>query len=140
MVCQKCLAEIPDTAKFCNICGNPTDKNDFSARYEPEWPTSYPNQQQAVDAPMSTKQFVCAQLLSMIPIVNIVLLVVWGFTAGTNTNRRNWARSMLIIMGIGVAISMVLMIVLIPIIILFVPEIRYFIEQFINSIVLSMAY
>ena len=138
MMCPKCFATIPATAKFCNICGTPVEQGDtaafaageiHAAPVPPIAPAYMPPMMDPEDAPLSTGQFLAMQLLMIIPIANIVLLFVWGFSAGTNINRRNWARATLIKMAIGVALTILLMIIMLPIILYFLPEICYFFEQ-----------
>jgi hypothetical protein len=44
-------------------------------------------------------------LLLLIPIVNIVLLIYWSVSGGTNLNKQNYARASLVFLVIGVALS-----------------------------------
>jgi hypothetical protein len=53
---------------------------------------------------MSVGQWIVTMILMVIPIVNIVLLIVWGFGNGDNPNRKNWAIAQLIVMAVGVVI------------------------------------
>lgn len=48
------------------------------------------------DRPLSTSEFFGMMLLLGIPVLNLVLLLVWAFGSGTNLNRRNLSRAMLI--------------------------------------------
>lgn len=59
------------------------------------------------NAVMSVKAWLGTLLLLCIPIVNLILLVVWGFGSG-NENRRNYARATLIVMGIGLILYVIL--------------------------------
>lgn len=45
------------------------------------------------DSVMTTGDWFVTQLLLSIPAVNIVLLLVWGFSSSGNRNRRNFARA-----------------------------------------------
>lgn len=56
---------------------------------------------------ISTGEFTLMELLARIPIVNLVMFCVWGFSGDTNENKRNWARSRLIWMGIGLALGII---------------------------------
>ena len=66
-----------------------------------------------LDAPMSTGQFLLQELICMIPVVNLVMLLIWSFSDGTNTNRKNWSRSRLILVGIGFVLTIIFLIILI---------------------------
>lgn len=54
---------------------------------------------------LSVGQFFLQDLLCFIPVVNIILVIFWSFAEDVNPNRRNWARSRLIWVGIGLAVS-----------------------------------
>ena len=58
-------------------------------------------------AVIGTGEFTLMELIARIPIVNLVMFCVWGFSGDTNENKRNWARSRLIWVGIGVALAIV---------------------------------
>lgn len=45
---------------------------------------------------MTTGDWFVTQLLLAIPVVNIVLLLVWGFSSSGNHNRRNFARATMV--------------------------------------------
>lgn len=49
------------------------------------------------DGPLSTAEFFTMILLLGVPVLNLVLLVIWSFGSGTNLNRRNLSRAMLIL-------------------------------------------
>ena len=56
-------------------------------------------------------QFFLMDLVSMIPLLNIVLLLVWSFADNTNPNRRNLARARLIWVAIGIVCSILLLLI-----------------------------
>ena len=62
-------------------------------------------------APLSVGQFFLMDLVSMIPLLNIVLLLVWSFADNTNPNRRNLARARLIWVAIGIVCSILLLLI-----------------------------
>lgn len=48
------------------------------------------------DSPLSTSEFFTIMLLLGIPVLNLILLLLWAFGSGTNLNKRNLSRAMLI--------------------------------------------
>ena len=74
--------------------------------YETEQSQGYSNNEvQKTVRDMSVKDWLITMLIMIIPIVNIVMLFIWGF--GNPDSRRNYARATLIWM----AISFVLLII-----------------------------
>ena len=53
---------------------------------------------------VSTGDWIITFLVTAIPLVNIIMLFVWSFGGGTNPNKANWAKAILI----WIAISIVL--------------------------------
>ena len=45
---------------------------------------------------VSVGEWIITILLTSIPIVNIIMLFVWGFGSGTNPSKANWAKATLI--------------------------------------------
>jgi hypothetical protein len=55
------------------------------------------------EAPIiSLWEWVLTLFITAIPIVGFVMLFVWGFGAGTNPNKANFAKATLIMMVVGV--------------------------------------
>lgn len=61
---------------------------------------------------MTVKGWLGTLLLLCIPVVNLILLFVWGFGSG-NENRRNYARATLIMMGIMLILYIILFVLFI---------------------------
>lgn len=112
--CDSCGAALVEGAKFCKNCGRevsaaapasapPPQQTYYQA--PPQQPPYYPQQD---TSPMTVGQFVATFLIQCIPIVGIIMLFVWAFGSDTNINRRNYARAMLIILAVGVALYIVL--------------------------------
>lgn len=112
--CDSCGADLVEGAKFCKNCGRevsaaapasapPPQQTYYQA--PPQQPPYYPQQD---TSPMTVGQFVATFLIQCIPIVGIIMLFVWAFGSDTNINRRNYARAMLIILAVGVALYIVL--------------------------------
>ncbi|MCP3774091.1 hypothetical protein NLX71_12335 [Paenibacillus sp. MZ04-78.2] len=70
---------------------------------------NYNNQPQS--APILTvKDWLITMLIMIIPLVNLIMLFVWAFGGGENPSKSNYAKATLIWMVIGVALSIVFMI------------------------------
>lgn len=75
-----------------------------------QYPYQYPYN--SIYEPMSLSQWMVTLLLLVIPVVNIILLFVWGFSGDTNISKKNFARAQLIFMAIGFAIWLVIIILI----------------------------
>ena len=45
------------------------------------------------------------ELVTKVPILRVVLYCVWGFSADTNENRKNWSRAQLIWLAVGIVFT-----------------------------------
>lgn len=57
-------------------------------------------------APLSIGNYLVMMIISVIPIVNLVSLFIWGF-GNSNLNRKNFARAQLIVLAIVIVISII---------------------------------
>lgn len=128
--CQSCGAPLDPGAKFCKSCGTPTPPPVYQATSGPSAPTpqtAYPvpppsyqpagngythyTQPQAYssagDTPLSVGQYIGMIILSGLPIVGFILLLIWAFSSDQNTNKKNYARAVLILAVIGIALSII---------------------------------
>lgn len=123
MICSQCGKNNPDDARFCDGCGNTLQAAPVNQGYtapppppppqyqQPQYQQSYqqPGYTPAVDnSPLSVGQYIGMYLIQLIPVVGFILLLVWAFSADTNLNKKNWAKAMLIIMLIGIALTIVI--------------------------------
>ncbi|MHC1776230.1 MAG: hypothetical protein AB9834_12535 [Lentimicrobium sp.] len=53
---------------------------------------------------ISTGDWIITLLVSAIPLVNIIMLFVWSFGGGTNPNKANWAKAILIWIVISIVL------------------------------------
>ena len=77
----------------------------YQQGYVPPQPPNYPVQTNT--EPLRVLQYIGMFLLLCIPIVNIILLFVWSFGSSVNRNKKNFARAVLILSVIGIAISII---------------------------------
>ncbi|WP_267740023.1 hypothetical protein [Myroides injenensis] len=61
---------------------------------------------------MSVGDWIVTLLIMLIPLVNIVMLFVWGFDSNGNRNRANWAKAQLIFMAIGIGLWILLILII----------------------------
>lgn len=61
--------------------------------------------------PLTTGQFLGMDLLMLVPVLNIVLLILWGFGENANQNRKNWARSRLVWLTILLVITIFVLVI-----------------------------
>ena len=108
MFCPNCGKSNPDGSKFCENCGsNMLESNGVqqAAPQQPVAPPPAPVYQQPpqpqyqtpaapanLSAPLSVGGFLGTMIVMAIPIVNIIMLFVWGFGANANLNRKNLCR------------------------------------------------
>lgn len=60
--------------------------------------------------PVTLGDWVVALIITAIPLVNVVMLFVWGFSDNTKASKANWAKAMLIFMGIGIVLYLIIFI------------------------------
>ncbi len=76
----------------------------------PMSPSQPPPPQRAFGMPQQTAAIVglgdwfVSILVTSIPIVNIIILLVWAFSSGTNPNKANWAKAMLLWALVGIVV------------------------------------
>ena len=112
MFCPKCGSNVPDSTKFCPTCGAlladeaqqaPATEPQPQPQYQPQQPVY---QAAPADNPAALKvsEFFWTDFLLAIPVVNLILALVWGFSSDVNLNKRNYCRSKLIWILIRVAL------------------------------------
>ena len=69
------------------------------------------------EPPVKTLEWLWSLILTAIPIVNLVVLLIWSFGAGTSTSKRNWARAKLILVAVSTVLSVIAIIVLLGVMI-----------------------
>lgn len=99
--CSICGKEYSDGTSFCADCGTKLEQDHPNTAATGEYVHSPEGDRQ----PLSMWEFVLMELVARIPVVNLVLFFVWGFSKDTNENRKNWSRSRLIWAAIGLVLS-----------------------------------
>ena len=103
MFCDKCGAQIPENSVVCPACGAQVGSG--TQNYQQPSP-QYGYAQPPVDTSVLTMgNYIVMMLIMCIPIVNIIMLFVWGFGSNVNLNKRNYARASLIFTLIGIFIA-----------------------------------
>lgn len=132
--CQYCGAGMEPNSTFCQACGKSQSAQAAPAApaqqaytapspayTAPQQQYSNPNStpqynpntaynagvQSALDAPLKVGDYVGMFLLMCIPIVRFIMILVWGFGSSSNTNKKNFARAVMILFVIGLALSIV---------------------------------
>jgi len=60
---------------------------------------------------MSVKDWVITLLVTALPIIGLVMLFVWGFGSGTNQNKANFSKAVLVWYTISIVLSILFMMV-----------------------------
>ncbi len=95
--CATCGQNIDDNDRFCPHCNSPQP---MGGGYPPIAPQG-----------VSTGGWFLRELLLLIPVVNIIMLIVWMLDTTKDQTSRNWAKARLIWLIIGVAFSIILIII-----------------------------
>jgi succinate dehydrogenase/fumarate reductase cytochrome b subunit len=61
---------------------------------------------------VTTKNWVLTILITLIPVVNIIMLFVWAFGAGTQPSKANWAKASLIWLAIFIVLYLIIFIII----------------------------
>ncbi|MBK6966679.1 MAG: hypothetical protein IPH20_22955 [Bacteroidales bacterium] len=60
---------------------------------------------------VTTGDWIITLLVSAIPLVNIIMLFVWSFGGGTNPNKANWAKAILIWIAISIVLWVAILLI-----------------------------
>ena len=94
---------------------DPNQNNQYQQAQQPQYQQQYPQnqyqQQYAEDTkeePLSVGQWILTILVMSIPLVNLIMLFVWGFGSEGNKGRANFCKAQLIWIAIGIGLAIVL--------------------------------
>jgi hypothetical protein len=62
--------------------------------------------------PVSTGDRIITLIISMIPVVNIVMLLIWAFGSNTNPSKANWAKAYLAFIAFFIVLYVLLIAVI----------------------------
>lgn len=65
------------------------------------------NQNQPCE-PVSVKEWIIANIVMMIPVVNVIMMLVWAFSSNTNPSKANYFKAILLLFVIGIALTFIL--------------------------------
>lgn len=140
--CQYCGAGMEINSTFCQACGKAqaaqatqtaasTPVQQYNTTTPQYNPNAYnPNAQSNLDAPLKVGDYIGMFLLMCVPIVRFIMILVWGFGSSSNTNKKNFARAVMILCVIMIAISIVLGILFGAVL---MPIIQEYIDQYGSS-------
>lgn len=57
--------------------------------------------------PVSVGEWIVTMILAAIPLVNLIMLFVWGFGDNTKVSKANWAKATLIFIAIAIVIWLI---------------------------------
>ncbi|MCF8229637.1 MAG: hypothetical protein K9G58_00995 [Bacteroidales bacterium] len=66
------------------------------------------NQNQGQSPVVTVGDWFVTLLIMIIPLVNLIMLFVWGFGSSTNPNKANWAKASLIWLAISIVIWIII--------------------------------
>ncbi|MFS6938617.1 hypothetical protein [Neisseria animaloris] len=67
-----------------------------------------PMYQNAVAPAVGLGEWIVTLIVLMIPLVNIIMLLVWAFSSGTNPSKANFCKAQLLFMLVSIVIAAVL--------------------------------
>ncbi|MFW6020072.1 MAG: hypothetical protein ACOCPM_05775 [Bacteroidales bacterium] len=63
------------------------------------------------DYSVSVGEWIVTLIIAAVPLVNIIMLFVWGFGDNTKKSKANWAKAMLIFIAIGIVLWLIIALV-----------------------------
>ncbi|MDD4495870.1 MAG: zinc ribbon domain-containing protein [Eubacteriales bacterium] len=88
----------------------------YNQSYNQNYNQNYNVQTQKVAPVLSVGQYIVMMIVFAIPIVNIIMLFVWGFGDSVNPNKKNYCRAALIMAAIGIVLSILFSAVIVSLI------------------------
>lgn len=120
--CPVCGKDVPAQAAFCGECGYNFQAGSATPYTVPPQAAAEPED----TSPLKVSDYFVMLLVACIPLVNVILLLIWAFSSGTNVNRKNFCRAYLIMMVIMWVISFILSLSLIGLIGILASEELYY--------------
>ena len=103
MVCRNCGTENADNVQYCSNCGASTQQNPAPSYQAQNNGATYVNVQIPTDNLVSIGAYVGMWFAMCVPILNIVMMIIWG-TSG-NKSKKNFVLAYLVLMAISVGIT-----------------------------------
>lgn len=79
-----------------NYSQNYTQDYNQNNNYNQGYTQNYTPPQQEVSPTVKIGEWLITMILCAIPFVNVIMLLIWAFSAGTAPSKKNWARANLI--------------------------------------------
>ena len=97
---------------YCAKCNSLLTKSDFAKNICGKCGQSivvkYTAPIKDISQPMSVSDWIITFLIMIVPIVNIVMLFIWGFGSNTNLSKASWAKAVLLLFCIIMVIYILL--------------------------------
>lgn len=72
------------------------------------------NNNEKLTSVMSLKEWIITIIISYIPVIGLIMLFVWAFSSSNvNENKKNWAKALLVIQLVGIALVILIYVFLI---------------------------
>jgi len=89
---------------YCAKCNSLLTKSDFAKKNM--WEVD-------ISQPMSVSDWIITYLIMIVPIVNIVMLFIWGFGSNTNLSKASWAKAVLLLFCIIMVIYALFLLIIV---------------------------
>lgn len=114
--CHNCNNVFDDNYNICPRCGMQYIASEEPVSSQPQQPYGQPvapvYPAAPADRPMTVGQWVGTILLTTcLGTISFILLLVWGFSNTTPETKKNYCRAMLIVYAIGIALTIILLVI-----------------------------
>jgi len=99
--CHVCGKEFENETAYCADCGTKLNHEEPAAAPGAQY-TAVPEDKAK---PLGMWDYFLMEFISKVPVLNLVMFFIWGFTGEANENKKNWSRSKLIWAAIGLVLS-----------------------------------
>ena len=122
MFCKKCGGKIESYASHCPFCGEAVPNNSVEATFS--------GKEETHKVYTSVGKWILISILMAIPPINLIFLFIWAFSSKTKDNLtfRNWAKTQLLFVLIGVILTAVIIVIALPYIMVLINQFNQLIQ------------